>query len=119
MHPQVSNTEIITPSESSINSVATTLKDHVLRDWDVADIKIGVKRVRQTEIGVVREVFVSPGLFDALCHYRFGKRVRRLTADDHQRIRELHAQGLNNEQIAAAMPEWADSTIYRHIKIVS
>lgn len=74
MHPQVSNADIITPPESSLNSVATTLKDHVLRDWDVADIKLGVKRVRQTEIGVVREVFVSSGLFDALCHYRFGKR---------------------------------------------
>ena len=45
-----------------------------------------------------------------------GKRIRRMTADDHNRIRELHRQGLNNEQIAAAMPEWADSTIQRHIK---
>ena len=45
-----------------------------------------------------------------------GKKVGRVTADDHRRIRELHAQGLNNEQIAAAMPEWADSTIQRHIK---
>ena len=45
-----------------------------------------------------------------------GKRIRHMTADDHNRIRELHAQGLSNEQIAAAMPGWADSTIQRHIK---
>lgn len=72
MHPQVKNTDITIPSELSLNSGARTLKEHVLRDEGIADIKSGVKRVRQTVIGVLREGFVSLGLFDTRCHYRFG-----------------------------------------------
>ena len=45
-----------------------------------------------------------------------GKRVGRLTEKDHVRIRQLHDKGLNNNQIAAAMPEWNPSTIQRHLK---
>ena len=45
-----------------------------------------------------------------------GKKVGRLTAKDHARIRELHGQGLNNDQIAKAMPQWGHATIQRHLK---
>lgn len=45
-----------------------------------------------------------------------GKKVGRLTEKDHVRMRQLHDKGLNNNQIAAAMPEWNPSTIQRHLK---
>lgn len=45
-----------------------------------------------------------------------GKKVGRLTEKDHVRIRQLHDKGLNNNEIAAAMPEWNPSTIQRHLK---
>ena len=92
------------------------LQDEGLSDAEIAK-RIGYKNVisvsglRQTNYFHQEAARLAPQLKNPV-----GKRVRRITADDHRRIRELHAQGLNNEQIAAAMPEWADSTIYRHIK---
>ena len=92
------------------------LQDQGLSDAEIAK-RIGYKNVisvsglRATNYFHQEAERLAPQLKNPV-----GKRVRRVTADDHRRIRELHAQGLNNEQIAAAMPEWADSTIYRHIK---
>lgn len=92
------------------------LQDQGLSDAEIAK-RIGYKNVisisglRATNYFHGEAARLAPQLKNPV-----GKRVRRITADDHRRIRELHAQGLNNEQIAAAMPEWADSTIYRHIK---
>ena len=92
------------------------MQDQGLSDAEIA-VRLGYKNVisvsglRATNYFHQEAERLAPQLKNPV-----GKRVRRLTADDHRRIRELHAQGLNNEQIAAAMPEWADSTIYRHIK---
>lgn len=92
------------------------LQDQGLSDAEIAN-RLGYKNVisvsglRATNYFHQEAARLAPQLKNPV-----GKRVRRITADDHRRIRELHSQGLNNEQIAAAMPEWADSTIQRHIK---
>jgi len=92
------------------------LQDQGLSDAEIA-VRLGYKNVisvsglRATNYFHQEAKRLAPQLKNPV-----GKRVRRITADDHRRIRELHSQGLNNEQIAAAMPEWADSTIQRHIK---
>ena len=106
------------PSEAKKEKIrqCILLQDAGLSDAEIAK-RIGYKNVlsvsglRATNYFHQEVERLSPQLKNPV-----GKRVRRLTADDHQRIRELHAQGLNNEQIAAAMPEWADSTIQRHLK---
>ena len=106
------------PSEAKKEKIRQCifLQDKGLSDAEIAK-RIGYKNVISVSGLRVSKWFhqeaqrLAPKLKNLV-----GKKVRRMTADDHQRIRELHAQGLNNEQIAAAMPQWADSTIYRHIK---
>ena len=91
-------------------------QDAGLSDAEIAD-RIGYKNVisvsglRQTKWFHQEAQRLAPKLKNPV-----GKKVQRMTADDHNRIRELHSQGLNHEEIAAAMPEWADSTIQRNIK---
>lgn len=76
MNQQVTDTPITIPP-ASLDSVAITLKEHLLRDWAVDRIKTGIKRVRQTDIGVVRDVYVAPGLYATLCHQKHGTRSRK------------------------------------------
>ena len=106
------------PSEAKKEKIrqCILLQDQEFSDAEIA-VRLGYKNVisvsglRQTNYFHQKAARLAPQLKNPV-----GKRVRRMTDADHNRIRELHAQGLNNEQIAAAMPEWADSTIYRHIK---
>ena len=92
------------------------LQDEGLSDAEIAD-RLGYKNVisvsglRQTKWFHQEAQRLAPKLKNPV-----GKKVKRMTVADHRRIRELHSQGLNNEQIAKAMPEWADSTIQRHLK---
>ena len=106
------------PSEAKKQKIrqCILLQDAGLSDAEIAN-RLGYKNV--ISVSGLRATNWFHQEAERLAHQLknpVGKRVRRITADDHRRIRELHAQGLNNEQIAAAMPEWADSTIQRHIK---
>ena len=48
-----------------------------------------------------------------------GKKVVHMELQDLKQIRDLHEQGLNNTQIAAAMPEWKKRSISKSRKWVS
>lgn len=65
------------PTEQQLNSVVSVLQDELLRDWDTATIANGIKGVRTNNIGIVSEVFVTPGLYARLCHYHYGNRRRK------------------------------------------
>ena len=65
------------PNEYQLKTVVTALQDKILRDWETASIASGVQRVCVNEVGYVTEVYLSPGLFGTLCHYRFGNRTRK------------------------------------------
>ena len=45
-----------------------------------------------------------------------GKKVVHMGPEERKRIRELHEQGLNNRQIASAMPEWSKRSVEKQIK---
>ena len=45
-----------------------------------------------------------------------GKKVVHMGPEEFRQIRELHKQGLNNCQIANAMPEWSKRSIDKQIK---
>lgn len=45
-----------------------------------------------------------------------GKKVVHMEPQDRKQIRELHELGLNNRQIARAMPEWSKRSIDKQIK---
>ena len=71
------DTEIREPNDRQKASVAEHLKDRLLRNWSVDQIKCGIRRVRVNEAGIISEVYVSQGLFVQLCHYHFGDRTLR------------------------------------------
>ena len=45
-----------------------------------------------------------------------GKKVVYMGPEEFRQIREMHAHGLNNRQIAKAMPEWSKRSIDKQIK---
>lgn len=45
-----------------------------------------------------------------------GKKVVHMGPEERKRIHELHEQGLNNRQIAEAMPEWSKRSVDKQIK---
>ena len=45
-----------------------------------------------------------------------GKKVVHMGPEEFRQIREMHALGLNNTQIAEAMPEWSKRSIDKQIK---
>lgn len=65
------------PDAEQLRSVAGTLKDEMLTRWGIDDIVNGIQRVGLTEIGILNEVYVSPGIFATLCYYHFGDRTRK------------------------------------------
>lgn len=65
------------PTEQQSLSVASVIKDTLLPRWGVQDITSGIQRVRVNELGIINEVFISPGLFATLCHYQYGNRRRK------------------------------------------
>ena len=70
-------TEIKEPNGQQLVSVAEHIKEKLLRNWGVDQIKTGIRRVRVNEVGIISEVFVSQGLFATLCHRKFGNRTKR------------------------------------------
>ena len=73
-------TQIKEPTTQQSVSIAETLKDRVLRDWSIEQIKCGIRRVSVNEAGIISVVYVSQGLFRTLCHYHFGDRTLRAFA---------------------------------------
>ena len=65
------------PSEQQAIYVASAIKDNLLPRWGVKDITSGIERVRVSEIGVIFEAYISPGLFATLCYYQYGNRTRK------------------------------------------
>ena len=65
------------PTEHQLLSVAGTIRENLLPRWNVKDITSGIERVRANELGIINEVFVSPGLFATLCYYQYGDRRRK------------------------------------------
>ena len=70
-------TQIKTPTEEQLRSVASAIKDEILPRWTIKDIENGIKRVTVTEVRYIHEVFVAPGIFVRLCYYHFGDRTRK------------------------------------------
>ena len=65
------------PNERQLKSVSSALQNALLRNWDTSQITNGIQRVRANEIGVVTEVYLSPGLYASLCHAKHGNRSRK------------------------------------------
>ena len=65
------------PSDYQLESVANTIHEELLRNWDTSHISNGIRRVRVNEIGIISDVYVSPGLFASLCHIKYGNRFRK------------------------------------------
>lgn len=72
-----SETELKKPNEQESIRVATAIQDNLLPRWGVKDITSGIERVRVSEIGIIFEAFISPGLFATLCYYQYGNRTRK------------------------------------------
>ena len=72
-----SETILKEPNEQQTIHVARAIKDDLLPRWGVKDIVSGIERVRVNEVGIISEVFISPGLFATLCYYQYGDRTRK------------------------------------------
>ena len=92
------------------------LQAHGLSDAEIAK-KLGYKNPRS--IGTLRQskwFHAEAKRLEPRLPRPVGKKVVHMTEKDKQTIRDSHHFGLNNRQIAKAMPEWNKRSIDEQIK---
>ena len=68
---------LIKPNEHQLKRIANTIQNELLRNWETSEIANGIQRIRATDIGIISDVYVSPGLYARLCHVKYGNRSRK------------------------------------------